>query len=74
MADVDATNNGDVATLEKRDKPESSVATDVSSSTPTKHLPSRPLGSKNKKPSMTMTDPADCLDVSVAHPIMSSSL
>jgi hypothetical protein len=82
MADVDATNHGDVASVEKRgcgrphgsnNKPKSSLAVAASSSTPAKHRPGRPLGSKNKKSSLTIADPGDRLDVSAAHPILPSS-
>jgi hypothetical protein len=79
MADVDATN---YATIEKRacghprgskNQPKSTLSLATSSSTPAKRRPGRPLGSKNKKSSMVTTDPADRLDVSVAHPTLLSS-
>jgi hypothetical protein len=82
MADVDATNHGDVAKVEKhgrdrscgsKNKPKSSIAAAASSLTPTKCCPGRPLGSKNKKSSLTTMDLVDRLDVSVAHPILPSS-
>jgi hypothetical protein len=82
MADVDATNYDDVAIVEKRghdhlrgskNKPKSLLAAAASSSTPAKHRLGRSIGSKNKKSFVTMTDPIDRLDVSVAHPILSSS-
>jgi hypothetical protein len=57
MANVDATNHGDVATVQKRgrdrprgskNKPKSSLAAAASSSTPAKHRLGRPLGSKKR--------------------------
>jgi hypothetical protein len=82
MADVDATNYGDVATVEKRGRgrPRGSnnklkylLVAVALSSTLSKRCPGHPLGSKNKKPFVTMMDPADRLGVSVAHPILPSS-
>jgi hypothetical protein len=82
MADVDASNYGDIVTVEKRrrghprgskNKPKSTLVVAALSSTPAKHRPVRPLGSKNKKSSAVMMDHADCLDVSVAHPTLPSS-
>jgi hypothetical protein len=83
MVDVDATNYDDVAIVENRghghlrgskNKPKSSLTAAASSSTPAKRRLGRSIGSKNKKSFVTMTDPVDHLDVSVAHPILSSSL
>jgi hypothetical protein len=82
MANVDATNQGDVATVEKCDrghphrsknKPKSLLAIVTSSLTLAKRRLGRPLGSKNKKSAIVTTDPADCLDVSFSHPAASSS-
>jgi hypothetical protein len=76
MADVDATSSGDVAVIQKhgrgcpqgsKNKPKSTLAIVASLSTPAKHHPGRPLGSQKKKPFGVTTDPADRLDVSVAH-------
>jgi hypothetical protein len=81
MADVDATNYSNVATVEKhgrghprgsKNNPKSSLAAVASSSISAKRHPGRPLGSKNKKSSLVTMDPADRLDVSVARPILSS--
>jgi hypothetical protein len=79
---VDATNYGDVATVEKhgrvcpqgsKNKPKSTLVVAASLSTRAKCRPGRPLGSKNKESSRVMMDPADHLDVSVAHPTLPSS-
>jgi hypothetical protein len=59
MADVDATNHGDVATVEKhgrgrprgsKNNPKSSLVAATSSLTPAKRHPGRPLGSKTRNP------------------------
>jgi hypothetical protein len=82
MADVDAINHGDVATVEKRccgfpcgskNKTKSYLVVVVSSSTPAKRCPRCTLGSKNKKSAVVTTDPADRLDVSFVHPFASLS-
>jgi hypothetical protein len=82
MADVDATDQGDMAIVEKRDhshprgsknNPKSSLAIVASSSTPAKRRPGRPLGIENKKSAIVIADPADHLDVSFVHPAVPSS-
>jgi hypothetical protein len=82
MADGDAINQGDVATVKKRgcgrpcgskNNPKSSLAVVASSSTPAKRRPSHLLGSKNKKYAIVIADPTDRLDVSFAHPSAPSS-
>jgi hypothetical protein len=82
MADVSATNQGDFAIAEKCDrgrpcgsknKPKSSLVVVASSSTPAKHRPSRPLGSKDKKSAIMTANSADRLDVSCARPSAPSS-
>jgi hypothetical protein len=82
MADVDAINQSDVATVKKcgcgrpcgsKNKPKSSLAMIASSSTPAKRHPGRLLGSKNKKYAIAIADPTDRLDVSFAHPFVPSS-
>jgi hypothetical protein len=82
MADVDATNYSNIATVEKhgrghprgsKNNPKSTLAAVASSSISAKRRPGRPLGSKNKKSSVATTDPADRLDVSVVHPTLPAS-
>jgi hypothetical protein len=82
MEDVDATNQGDVATVEKhghgrprgsKNSPKSSFAAVTSSSTPAKRRPGHPLRSKNKKSTIVTADLADRLYVSFAHPSVLSS-
>jgi hypothetical protein len=82
MANVNATNQGDVATVEKlgrglprgsKNNPKSSLVVVASSSTLAKRRPGRPLGSKNKKSAIVTADPTDRLDVSFAHPSATSS-
>jgi hypothetical protein len=82
MADVDAANSDNVAIVEKRghdrhrgskNKPKYTLDIAASSSTPAKRRPGLPLGSKNKKPFVATTDPANHLDVSVARPTLPSS-
>jgi hypothetical protein len=82
MADVNATNQGDVAIVEKhghghphgsKNNPKSSFAVVASSSTLAKRRPGRPLRSKNKKSAIGTTDPIDHLDVSFTHPAALSS-
>jgi hypothetical protein len=82
MADVNATNQGDVAIVEKhgrghpcgiKNKPKSLLVVVASSSTPAKRHPGRPLGIKNKKSAIVIADPADCLEVSFAYPSAPSS-
>jgi hypothetical protein len=57
-----------------KNKPKSSfVVAAASSSTPAKHHPGRPLGSKDKKSAVVTANPTDHLDVSLAGPSAPSS-
>jgi hypothetical protein len=82
MDNIDATNQGDVSTVEKhgrgrpccsKNKPKSLLAAVTSSSTPAKRRPRRPLGSKNNKSTIVTADPVDRLYISFSHPSALSS-